>query len=221
MSIRWFVDVAAARSIDTPIANGLTPLQMAVRTRNFNFVRDLIRQGANPDKTHHPDIPTAFELAKNDPELMAALVPTNADSIRACDQYNYTPLMYAAAVNDDRLIRMLLAAHVQVDATCGTSRNALTIAIAAHAHEALRLIAAAQPDYVRSLGDRMQAIDIARRAKNSPAIELLEHPTITAMKAVNVASRKKGLGQWRAVGRAKYEDIVGKPLPPLVINKGM
>jgi hypothetical protein len=201
--------------IEARLWNGLTPLQHAVRSRDREMVRTLINLGADPHRTLDPKMPTAFETAREDEELMGELFRTDRQALNECDENHYTLLMYAAASNDARLTRMLIAAGADIDATCGTAKNALTMAIATHSNEALRILASAKPDYLKPLGNRMQAVDVARLAKNAAALEMLEAPTAAAMKTLNTVRRQQGYRDRGAVDRATYESIVRAALPPL------
>jgi len=90
------------------------PLQLAVEMRDRAMVRLLLERGANADgKGRTQDAPPIVK-ARNDPEMLKLLIEHGA-SVDGCDRFGGTPLIYAAASGNLRMVKMLLDEGASID----------------------------------------------------------------------------------------------------------
>jgi ankyrin repeat protein len=101
---------------NTPIATGETPLMTCARTGSGDAVQMLIEYGAAVNAKEPSQSQTAlmWAAAEHHPEVVKALIQAHAD-LQARSKQGFTPMHFAARVNDRETIELLLAAGVNID----------------------------------------------------------------------------------------------------------
>ena len=99
------------------------PLQLAVEMRDRAMVRLLLERGANANGKGRTQEAPPIVKARNDPEMVKLLIEHGA-SVDGSDRFGGTPLIYAAASGNLRMVKMLLdegaSIHVQGSLRVGT-----------------------------------------------------------------------------------------------------
>lgn len=101
---------------NTPIATGETPLMTCAKTGSVDAIRMLIEYGANANAKEPEQNQTAlmWASAENHPDAVKALIEAHAD-LTAHSRQGFTALHFAARQGDLDIVKLLLAAGVDVN----------------------------------------------------------------------------------------------------------
>ena len=117
-------DVGAARLLlekgadkDNATDDGSTPLLIACREQNIEFVRLLLEAGADKDKadTIRGSTPLIAACAKGNVEIVRLLVQAGADKDKGNTILGWTPLLIACRKGNVEIVRLLLEAGADKD----------------------------------------------------------------------------------------------------------
>lgn len=133
--------------VNTPEADGTTPLHWAVRMNNLDLVNRLLRAGANPKAANRYDV-TPMQLAclNGSPEAVGRLLEAG-ESANATGPYGETALMVCARAGNPEAAKVLITHGAAVDAVeSWRGQTALMWATAERHPEMMKLLIAAGAD---------------------------------------------------------------------------
>ena len=114
--------------IDAQSKAGITPLMVAVKTRNLAMVRYLLEHGADVDLAdHHGHSPLLYAVAQHRLGIVRLLVRYDAD-VNQPNRAGITPLAQAAYGNDLPIVEFLLDHGADADALDRRGINACELA---------------------------------------------------------------------------------------------
>jgi len=152
-----------------------TPLSMAVKTKNLDFVDMILSQGGIPD---FPDMetgrtPLIFSVLHKTHYISQALI-RNGASVNLCDTKCVTPLMIAAVNNDPQHCKMLCDKLADFDAQDENGMTPLHFAAYGNAADAAAyLIKQGARRDIKDMNKR-KAIHLARFLNHGNAVAALE-----------------------------------------------
>ncbi|KAJ5519890.1 hypothetical protein N7463_000343 [Penicillium fimorum] len=96
---------------------GSTPLQDAILTQSIGSVRLILSKIDRLDDNRNFLGQTPLHLATTDPELFGILLDAGYD-MNGTDRWGITPLMYAAAMGIEQVVKMLVSKGADLSAPC-------------------------------------------------------------------------------------------------------
>jgi hypothetical protein len=158
--------VSDAASDEPMPGRSITPMQFATQQRDLAIVRHLAARGAVPDRRGTDATPSPYELARDDPELLGAVLAGQVKSFSACNADGVSPWLVAAGANDVRMLTMMLSAGVSRDARCtADGPTALDIAQWSNAQGAVELLTSSPAERLARVRKRRVAQPTAPGAK--------------------------------------------------------
>jgi uncharacterized protein len=106
----------AGANPNTPIATGETPLMTCAKTGNVEAVRSLIESGANVNAKEPSQQQTAimWAAAEHHTDVVKTLIDAHAD-LNGHTKQGFTVLHFAAREGDEKTVKLLLAAGMDVN----------------------------------------------------------------------------------------------------------
>ena len=149
---------------------GVTPLMLAARNRNAEFLDILIQAGADVNAEDDDSwTPLTFAASFNkNPEVLSVLIQAGAD-VNARDSDDWTVLMYAARFNENpEVLNVLIQAGADVNATDNDGWTPLMVAaVSSKNPEILSVLIQAGAD-VSAKNNKGQTAFYIARAINKP-----------------------------------------------------
>jgi ankyrin repeat protein len=130
----------APESID---ATGWTDLMTAIAANDFDLVKDLLENGANPNHKDLKGVPALLLASAVSPECLSLLIDAGAD-IDIRDGHGDTSLIFAAQMGKTELVQFLLRQGADADLENTQSKTALDLAIEAGDIKTARLLRSPQ-----------------------------------------------------------------------------
>lgn len=145
-----------------PDAQGRLALVTALQEASPRSVKALLQSGRVDLNARNRAGETALMMAalKGELELCRQLLETGA----AADHEGWTPLHYAAAQEESRIVELLLARGVKVDAESPNRTTPLMMAAGYGSEEAVRLLLKAGADPTRRNAQGLDPADFATKA---------------------------------------------------------
>lgn len=163
-------------------ARGFTPLDWAARTGRTDVIRELVREGADPDlRDQGPNgwTPLHHAVHKGQLEAVHALIAAGAHVDAAATRSNgITPLMLACAQGEPEIVDTLLAAGADPRARQRGEETALTYAMTTGNRRVTEALLRKAPDL--RLTDSWEgglARILARMRGQSDILARLDHPS--------------------------------------------
>lgn len=112
--VRWLLKAGAKANV--AIATGETPLMTCARSGNVDAIKILVEYGAEINAREPAQNQTAlmWAVAEHHAEVAKALIAAHAD-LKAHSKEGLTALHFAARVGDQEIVRVLLAAGVDIN----------------------------------------------------------------------------------------------------------
>ena len=149
------------------------PLAHAVLRNNTDITRLLLTAGADPNV---PDAslrtPLHVAVERNNPDIVTALLGAKADP-NPGDKAGWTPLHHCAAKNRVEIARILLANGADPTRLSELGGTPLHEAGASGGAEIIQLLLDHKVDPAIKSKEGVTALDLARKYKNQPAIDIL------------------------------------------------
>jgi type 1 glutamine amidotransferase len=150
-----------------------TPLEQAVLRNKTEIALLLLDNGADPNSSDGSQrTPLHLAVERNNPAVLAALLKAGAKP-NARDKDGWTPLHHAAAKNQLESAKKLLDGGADPMVLSALGGTPLHEAAASGGAEMVRLLLERKVDPKIVSKDGVSALDIARKYKNQPAIDVL------------------------------------------------
>lgn len=150
-----------------------TPLEQAVLRNKQAIAIYLIKSGANPNvKDASNRTPLHLAVERNNPTVAAALLLAGAKP-NELDKDGWTPLHHAAAKNQLLMAKTLLAGGADPMTLSELGGTPLHEAAASGGKELIQLLLDHKVDPSVKSKEGVTALDLAKKYKNQPAIDLL------------------------------------------------
>ncbi len=149
------------------------PLVLAANRRHIGILRALIKAGANVDQKDKNGSTWLPSYGFFDTGVSKILLEAGADP-NATDKHGATALMRASNYGYEDEIKLLLEHHAEVGLKDHQGRNALMYAAEGKYVDAIPLLLAQGADPRWRDIDGLTALDLAKKAGNKVAVELLE-----------------------------------------------
>ena len=117
-----------ATLLDSKNSYGYTALQEAIRYGYFDMVQLLVELGADPNALDVDGRNAMHHAAQSDEPAAARLLINKGVAIEKQDPYQYTPLHLAAREGNERLVKVLLDAGADINATIDVGFTAVDLA---------------------------------------------------------------------------------------------
>ena len=166
--------VAAGADVDTPQADGTTPLHWAARGNQVDITDLLLRAGADANAANRYGMtPLWLACTNGSPEIVALLLDAGADPDLSTPE-GETPLMTAARTGNPKVVRLLLAGGTDVDgAEAWRGQTALMWAAAEGNAAAARVLIEAGADVAARSTRGMTALLFAARRGDMETVRTL------------------------------------------------
>ena len=166
--------VEAGGDVDTPQADGTTPLHWAARGNQVDITDLLLRAGADANAANRYGMtPLSLACTNGSPEIVALLLDAGADPDLSTPE-GETPLMTAARSGNPEVVRLLLAGGAGVDhAEAWRGQTALMWAAAEGNAAAARALAEAGADVAARSNGGMTALLFAARRGDMETVRTL------------------------------------------------
>lgn len=164
---------AEKTGIDTPGADGRTPLLIATRQQDGALVQRLLEAGANPDLADADGVTPLFAAIEKQDGAVAQRILAGRANVNLADRSGTTPLLKATSQHDAATVQRLLEAGADVDAANLAGTTPAMVAATYDNGELLRALVSRSSKIEAADQEGRTAAHHAIAAGNQAAVELL------------------------------------------------
>ncbi len=174
-------EVRIMGGVNATDGHGFTPLDWAARTGQVDMIRELVREGADPDlRDDGPNgwAPLHHAVHKGQLEAVRALLAAGAHVDAGASRSNgITPLMLACAQGEPEIVDTLLAAGADPHATQRGKETVLTYAVTSGNRRVIQELLRKAPDLRLTSSWRGDVARLLARVRGqSDILARLDHP---------------------------------------------